>query len=691
MPAPLPGIEAHRALHEQSSNRRPDIQGLRAVAVLMVVAFHAGLPVPGGFVGVDVFFVISGFVITAMLHREWQSTGGIRFGRFYLRRFKRLTPALALMVAVTMTIAAFVLSPLGPQQTAAATAIGAMFVVANFVIARTTGGYFDASAELNPLLNTWSLSVEEQFYLLFPAILALGWLLARRHGPRPLRLSPMVIVTGVAVASFGLAMVSSEGLTFRGSGTILGFYSPFTRAWEFAVGALLALALGQRTIQVQRLRTIGGLIGAVMLVASPYFITETTPFPGPWTLLPVLGTLFLLVAGTDRKVISSRVLSSKPLVKIGDWSYSIYLWHWPLIVFAGLQWPQFGAAILIAAAVSFLPAVLSFYYVERPLRTLSDLGKFKTLLLIVLTVAAPVAVAAAVALGAKLFWQPRAETVVAQAVELPAGYALGCHFGPDDGYQDPEPCEWNAAGKGWPIYLLGDSNAAHYTEALIEVASTLDRPLTVSTSSGCPLLDLPRINSSNPGYEDRCPARTERLLQWMENEDPGVVVLSQWDGYWLGDEQNVIDDGVAISEQQAKIELMEASIVRTVERLESAGHEVIYVQTLPNYFGEFSWDPYACTLSAVLLSDCTHSMPLQASQQRSAAVRQAIDRLGAKTRARIIDLSDEVCPGDRCVSQSNGIAIFRDPNHISVSMSRALAPVFTLLISDSKKVKGHTA
>lgn len=155
----------------------------------MVVAFHADLPVPGGFVGVDVFFVISGFVITAMLQREWQTSGRLRFGRFYLRRFQRLTPALAVMTAVTLCASAVLLSPLGPQEAAAQTAIGAMLFVANFVIVRNTGGYFQSEAELNPLLNTWSLSVEEQFYLVFPAILALAWNAARSKGL--FRLSPL--------------------------------------------------------------------------------------------------------------------------------------------------------------------------------------------------------------------------------------------------------------------------------------------------------------------------------------------------------------------------------------------------------------------------------------------------------------------------------------------------------------------
>ena len=395
MPPAPPAIAGHWTTarsSQPSANRRADIQGLRAIAVLMVVVFHAGAPVPGGFVGVDVFFVISGFVITAMLHRELASTGRIAYRQFYLKRFKRLTPALALMLSVTMLISALVLSPLGPQQTAAETALGAMLLVANFVIASTTGGYFDAPAESNPLLNTWSLSVEEQFYLVFPGLIGVGWYLARRSRGLK-RFSTHLIIGGIGICSFTLAVAGSYGLPIPGPSAIVGFYSPLTRAWEFAVGAMLALLLSRRPAYTPRLGSVVGVLGAALLILSLWLINDATPFPGTWTLLPVMGTALLLAAGTQAGAVTTRLLVSTPMVKVGDWSYSIYLWHWPFIVFAMYLWPQSDLAAPIAAAVSVLPALASYRWVETPIRSLPRMGWVSTTVLIAAVVAPALAMA----------------------------------------------------------------------------------------------------------------------------------------------------------------------------------------------------------------------------------------------------------------------------------------------------------
>ena len=344
---------------------RADIQGLRAIAVLAVVAFHAALPVPGGFVGVDIFFVISGFVITVMLEREWRETGKVSFGRFYLRRFKRLTPALAMMIAITVILSAVIVSPLGLQQTTAKTAVGGIFLMANLVIAKTVGGYFDAVAGTNPLLHTWSLSVEEQFHLVFPALLVLGWIIARSRR----RWAPHVIVAGLGASSLAVMLAPTAGLRLPGSESLWGFYSPLTRAWEFAAGALLALVLTHRSL-TGTTATLTGTVGLGLVAASLTLIGEDTTFPGVWTALPVAGTLLLLAGGSDPAAPLSRLLSRGAMVGIGDWSYSIYLWHWPLIVFAGFLWGRNTVALTAAAALALVPALVSYTRLEQPLRNL---------------------------------------------------------------------------------------------------------------------------------------------------------------------------------------------------------------------------------------------------------------------------------------------------------------------------------
>jgi len=221
--------------------RRADIQGLRAIAVLAVIAYHAGLPIPGGFTGVDIFFVISGFVITEMLLRERKSRTQISLKNFYLRRFKRLMPALAVMVTFTVLASSLLLSTQGPQQIAAQTGLGAMLFAANIVIAYTTGNYFDAPAESNPLLHTWSLSVEEQFYFIFPALLVAVWSINRLRYSKH---AATITISLISLFSFGLALIGSRGYGYLlgGNAWLIEFYSPFTRIWEFGVGALLALS-----------------------------------------------------------------------------------------------------------------------------------------------------------------------------------------------------------------------------------------------------------------------------------------------------------------------------------------------------------------------------------------------------------------------------------------------------------------
>jgi peptidoglycan/LPS O-acetylase OafA/YrhL len=398
---------------ERPSTRRADIQGLRAIAVLLVVAFHAKLPVPGGFVGVDVFFVISGFVITAMLMREWATNSRISFRRFYLRRFLRLTPALALTVAVVALVSILLQNPFGAQQTTARTGLGAMLLAANFVIAHAAGDYFATDTTTNPLLNTWSLSVEEQFYLIFPAVLAFGWTTfgtLKVHARR--RLEPVVIIVlAIALGSFALSVLwtygspFASGLTaFFGGPESFAFYSPFTRAWEFAVGALLALLLTRLPHPSSAAARLIGLTGATLIVVAALTIRDTMAFPGMLALVPVAGTAMVIWAGSWSTVGVNRALAIRPMVAIGDASYSWYLWHWPVIVFAALLFPRQPEVLIAAALLSLVPAILSYRFLEQPIRRLRPKTRPRTVAVIVTTVGIPLAVCAGLMMGANSGW-----------------------------------------------------------------------------------------------------------------------------------------------------------------------------------------------------------------------------------------------------------------------------------------------
>jgi peptidoglycan/LPS O-acetylase OafA/YrhL len=288
------------------AGRRSDVQGLRAIAVLLVVIYHADTSwLTGGYVGVDIFFVISGFVITRMLLRELDQTGRIDFKTFYLRRVRRLLPALALMLSIVLAVGALI-GPVGGQRVAARTGAAAALMNANHGLAfETQGGYFDVAAEVNAVLHTWSLAVEEQFYLLFPAVVAVAFVLHRRLG---------VIrgLVGIATLSFVLSWALSEGrpwvIPVGKYSQELAFYSAPTRAWEFAIGGLLvfARALGRRA------SVACAIAGAGMVLWSSVAFDANTVFPGVAALLPVIGA----VTPDARLVIGGRRARAVPFPRL---------------------------------------------------------------------------------------------------------------------------------------------------------------------------------------------------------------------------------------------------------------------------------------------------------------------------------------------------------------------------------------
>jgi peptidoglycan/LPS O-acetylase OafA/YrhL len=618
---------------------RADIQGLRALAVIVVVAFHAGLPVPGGFVGVDVFFVISGFVITGMLQREWLATGRIHFAAFYLRRFKRLTPALALVVAVTVAAALLVLSPLGPQQTVAKTGLGAMLISANVVITQASGDYFDAPAAANPLLHTWSLSVEEQFYLAFPLILMIGWTVASRRSP--LRWVTPLWVAFVALVSFALALFALDRQLGPVAHALIGFYGPLSRAWEFAAGALLVLAAPALSRLARPARAALGLAGVVLLVVSLVAISESTPFPGPWTLLPVVATLLLLVAGTGEETAVSRALATAPLVRVGDWSYSIYLWHWPLIVFARVLWPGHHPAVVAAAALSLLPAVASYRWLETPIRRLRLTGSRAGARLVAAVLVPVLALSLGSLLLSSQVLRPRLEStndLVAYQGEIgwrDHDYRFG-GFAPCtapvlremvDQAPNYEPrCQQSKPGADVDLALIGDSHAEHLFIGLMEALP--DENIMYFTVNASPSM-------LNPQYA----AAVDYVVATPSIKTVLVTAYWQVRGVLPGD------------------------LLGVLTPISRSGRQVLVTDDVPN----FPFDPFGCKYRASPLAPTTCSVDEAAW---SAAHRPVLDDLADVQRqlpaVQVLDTSGYLCADGRCAMTRGRDILYADPSHLNV-------------------------
>jgi peptidoglycan/LPS O-acetylase OafA/YrhL len=676
------GIGAHRR----------DIQGLRALAVLLVIAFHAGLPIRGGFVGVDVFFAISGFVITGILVRERENTGTVRLGAFYLRRFRRLMPALAVTIVFTFLATSVVFSPLRTQRTVTDTGAGAMLFSANWVISNSVGGYFDAPAASNPLLHTWSLSVEEQFYLVFPCVLAFCfWTKRRRAQRRGHQIPGLAATTAITVLSFGLACAGptshlGKTLTARSGGILgwfsLGFYSPLTRAWEFGFGALLALVV---QTGAPRVRWFSGffprVFGLFAIVGSAAALSSRLQAPGPWTVLPLIGTLVLLVPNESSTDGVTRLLSSRPLVAIGDLSYSLYLWHWPVIVIAKTAFPRNPTAIPCAVAISALLAVATFRWAERPIRSINS-SKPRTILpFAAITFLIPIV--AATLLGSANssgFWSDRVRVFRESALAKHAALIRGCDGAFALSAQVVARCTWNVRSSGPTVYVVGDSNADHFSEGIIAGALTVGSPVVISTTNACPFFDLQVVRTDHAPMSAGCKGYVDDTLSFFDSAVPAIVIISQAPVYAHQASIELSDDRSDLTRDRArKLELIRSSLLRTVLRLERAGHRVVLVQAAPWWD---TWSPDRCSLLTVVANRCAAAMALNAAKNQYRGYRAAVSAVASRTHAKVFDPLTVLCTNGTCSATGPGFLRYRDAAHISVRQSSELESSWAIVLAE---------
>lgn len=652
---------------------RPDVQGLRAFAVLAVVLYHAGLPVRGGFVGVDIFFVISGFVIGGLLLRELGTRGRVSFTKFYKRRARRLLPAAAVMIAITIGLSTILSSPLGEAQRAAGMAgSAASTFLANAYFYRYSGGYFQPASEANPFLHTWSLSVEEQFYFGFPIALLVCWWLTRKAHKRLL----VPLCAAGLVLSLVLNLMYSHGTFVGGTSPLaelattpanslaFAFFSPFTRAWEFLAGVLVALVFARRRMPAAWGK-ISSWVGLGILIFSLFYISTDDVFPGSIALMPIAGAVLVLSAGSSpQRPLPTRLLSMKWPVRLGDLSYSWYLWHWPLIVFATLWFPDLWWVALAAAVVSLLPAVASFEWIEWPIHKGGRLRSAKaTALIVTVGIALPfIAGRGLVYAWENDWWRTDVTNLQAEILPLHLDRERLCSSESPLGGPPNGDCSWKVPGATQTVLLIGDSNAGHLTEAMVAASEKVGVNLDVITSGGCPMVIARKYPT--PG----CQKWVEANLSSINSRRPpySAVVVSNSMSYPFSVPERFSDDslGSDVSQEDslAGWSTGTAAVVKSIDRTS----RVVLVEPIP-HIGSSTFP--ACILPSILSSPdpgCGQMTAEEIVHSRDALTRSVRQAVGHD--AVYFDTTTLICAPDRnCSAYLGNRLMYRDSAHLSVN------------------------
>ncbi len=649
---------------------RPDIDGLRAIAIIAVVLFHAGVPAfRGGFVGVDIFFVISGYLITGLVYRE--AIGGhFSLASFYARRARRILPALLVVLLVSLAIG-FVLLSAGELEELARSSLAALFGVSNIYYWATIS-YFSPASDHLPMLMTWSLGVEEQFYILLPAVIILG---LRFLGGRII-----AILAALSVLSFVYSIVA------LGSAPSFAFYMLPTRAWELGLGGVLALAELRGFAPFRgrpRLAEGAAGLGLALLALAIFWLDSSVLFPGVYALLPTLGAALVIAVP---QTVTARLLSVRPLVFIGLVSYSWYLWHWPLLSFARIStlWPLGRNAGLIIAGLSFALAVASYYAVERPFRRRiaangPTLARYSGAM-----AAAALVLAGVIALGGV----PQRLPPEAAALEKVVAGVEDCLV--YDGIAEPQtdPFCRPAVPADRLIVLIGDSHAAALAPGLRARARALGYELAVFTKASCPpLLGVTRYMPVYPAHNAECTAFDSKVLAWIKaNPTIHTVILA---GFWSGPMQAASQGEAYVSLRSdeaglGNAALLERGLAAEIAALRAIGPKVVVMQDVPF----FVFPPPSYLLQQLIGARAALARliggpsdlgrvdgPTRYVFNFGEATHDIIARAAGSTPGvRVVDPFAILCSADRCrFAAEDGSSFYKDTQHLSARGSEALA------------------
>lgn len=678
---------------------RGDIQGLRAVAVAVVIAAHAGVSVmPGGFVGVDVFFVISGYLISGLLFREVLVTGGISIGQFWARRARRILPAATVVTIASVLGSLVVMSFLDARQVIIDAAWASVFA-ANIHFAQQGDDYFATNVGPSPFQHYWSLAVEEQFYVVWPvalfAVLALTRMVSHRKPKRLPRRTVMVLL--LVVIALSLAWSIHQTVASPTS----AYFSTFTRAWELGIGALVALVpasavrrMSQRTLELM------AAAGAVAVVVSCLVITSATPFPGIAAILPVGGTALILLAGHDRThTLVGRALSTEPFRLVGDWSYSLYLWHWPILIL-----PEYalGRALtafesVLAVLVTVTVSAYSYQYVEMPFRTgrpAHRLPRRRALALYPASAALIFCVGASawvwtgaqaqggdnppIALpGSDGKTSLHADTIANVQASVKAArdrQAIPSKTEPsimemrnsiasvgDCDYQDNVRtlCNMGEEDGSRTLVLIGDSHARAWIPAFNRINEAGDWKAYYLVKPQCTAAHVPVASADSSDVFTDCSDFQDWVMEQVEDLDPDLVVVASSppvNGVFDGDERVTSTEGI--------IPLLRDGYDELFLELDAAAAEVVLLRDVPKN----PEDPATClTTGDPTLGDCVFE-PVERSQILGDVAVESASVSGA----RVVDPTPWLCYQGECPIVIGGLLSYRDTDHITVQYAANL-------------------
>lgn len=636
-------------------HRRNDIQGLRGIAVLLVIFYHIGLASSNGFIGVDIFFVISGYVISESVFRAIQRTGTFSVNEFLSRRFWRLFPALAVMTGVVFLFAYFV-TPIRQLWLTFYTGVSGLLGFSNLYLGSIESDYFAPDAGGNPFLHTWSLGVEAQFYLVF-AFIVLSLFVLRKRGHLVLLRVLLVVIGLVAFGSAILALNSEPGVLMN------TFFDPLSRIWEFAAGIGAFLVTHFFGIGIQRQSFVANLLGFVGVggvVSAIILVDSSEVWPNPFTFLVVIGSVALLISGVNDYSLVGKVLASKPLAWVGTISYSLYLWHWPGVVLARqiagtpLDLDPSFTSYVVGVVVSSGFAVFSYYFIEERFKGYSQIDpkhQVRQALALGVSISIPaVGLASILFLGGSYFLIQKWHDLEEWPAFLSCNAAPPHFQGPDGDPFTREECRFESnTTNSHPIFLVGDSTAGAMSSGFIGAGRILDRPIVVNTGSGC--TPFPR---GAPG----CDAYMGRVFDHLKTTaQPSTVVFS-------------FGANIAFGRDEIRIALSEK-----VDLLTSFGHEVFIVQPLYNFDKPLARDAWGCSQVAIVGQLCPSQFSIQQAGKGDLATRSMIQKVLSETDARVINLDPYQCPQGSCDLLSGALRKYADTMHISEEWSKALSPV----------------